>query len=379
MHDDQLREQFTRWAQPLRTARPPALPVIRRRARRRTARRAAVSGLAVMGVVAAIALPGFPWTGHGPGAPVTTTPWPSGPAARGVPPYAVTLGSGGTASVVDMATGKVLGKVGRPVARSSFAWVAAADDRTFVLADQATASDRFYLLRLTAGGKPGRLTTLNVRPLHDAQIYGMAVTADASKLAVAWQNYPAGPFASHIDVTTLATGATHAWTSALGGALSLSWAGDHALAFEWQDTSRPARSGVRLLDTNTAAASPLASSLLIPASTRTATLSSPSNPLISQDGSTLFATMAAGAAGTKTSMVRFSARTGTLQAVLTRPAGTSQAQWYCGVLWADPRGRHILIQCGATQASIDGTHTTPIHLHQLIPASPIGYANTFAW
>jgi hypothetical protein len=64
MHDDQLREQFTRWAQPLRAARPPALPVLRRRARRRTARKAAVSGLAVMGTVAAIALSGFPWAGR---------------------------------------------------------------------------------------------------------------------------------------------------------------------------------------------------------------------------------------------------------------------------------------------------------------------------
>jgi hypothetical protein len=52
---------------------------------------------------------------------------------------------------------------------------------------------------------------------------------------------------------------------------------------------------------------------------------------------------------------------------------------FCGVLWTDPHGRHLLTQCGTTQASIDGGHRTPIHLHQLIPASPIGYTNTFAW
>jgi hypothetical protein len=52
---------------------------------------------------------------------------------------------------------------------------------------------------------------------------------------------------------------------------------------------------------------------------------------------------------------------------------------YCGVLWTDPHGRHLLTQCGTTQTSIEAGHRTRIHLHQLIPASPIGYANTFAW
>jgi hypothetical protein len=372
MHDDQLREQFTGWARPLQAARPPALPVIRRRARRRTARRAAVSGLAVMGAVAAIALSGFPRIGH---APVPAI------RGRGVPPYAVVLDNGGaTVSAVDMVTGQVLGKVAAPVAGSDFQWAAAAgDDRTFVLADQSqTLTDRFYLLRLAAGGQPVRLAPLNVPPLHDAQIYGLAVTADASTLAVAWQNYPAAPGRSHIDVTTLATGATRAWTSASGSALALSWAGQHTLAFEWQDNTSSARSGLRLLDTaaTTTATTPLASRLLIPASTRAGLLNSPGDPLISQDGSTIFATMASGA---KTSVVSFSARTGRLEAVLTRPAATGQSPWYCGVLWAGPHGRYLLTQCGATEASIDHGHYTRIHLRRLIPASPIGYANTFAW
>ena len=132
MHDNDLGEQFTRWAQPLRAAQPPALPVIRRRARRHTAR-TAVSGLAVIGAVAGIALSGFPRASQVPSAAAI--------AGGGPPPYAVVLehSTGGqAASVVDMGTGKVLGRVATPVARSDFEWVAAAaDDRTFVLADQS--------------------------------------------------------------------------------------------------------------------------------------------------------------------------------------------------------------------------------------------------
>lgn len=331
--------------------------------------------------------------GSGGGGPVIRSPVASAPATAattpaahatsgvaavpGVPRYAVVLehGTGGGASVLDMITGKVAGEVAVPIARSEWEWVAAAsDDRTFVLAGQSQAVLRFYVLHVGADGTPGRPVQLDVPWLRGSQIYGMALTADAAKLAVAWQNNPAGPVSSHISVTTLATGATRTWTSPAGSAVAVSWAGDRTLAFDWQDTGSQARSGVRLLDTAAAGPSPLNSRLLIPASTRTATLSSPGDPLITQDGSTLFVTMAA---GTTTAIASFSARSGKLRAVLTQPA--AQSQWYCGVLWTDPHGRYLITQCGTIQASFDGTRYTQIHLHQLIPASPVGFANTFAW
>lgn len=372
MRDDQIREQFARWAEPLQAVPPPALPVLRRRARRRTVGRAAISSLAVMGAVAAIALSGFPYAGHAASAV---------PTAPGVPRYAVTLehSTGGqAASVLDMDNGNVTGTIATPVARSDWEWVAAAsDDRTFVLAGQSQALVyRFYLLHLAANGKPGRLTLLDVPPLHGSQIYGMALTADASRLAVAWQNNPTGPVTSHISVTTLTTGATRTWTSAHGGALNVSWAGDSTLAFEWQDTDGLARSGLRLLDTAAAGTDPLASRLLVPASTRTAALSSPGDPLITPDGSTLFATMAS---GTRNAIVSFSVRSGKLEAVLLPATSSGQGLSYCGILWTDPHGRHLLIQCGTVQASIEGNRYTPVHLHELIPASAVGFANTFAW
>jgi hypothetical protein len=155
----------------------------------------------------------------------------------------------------------------------------------------------------------------------------------------------------------------------------VSWAGDRTLAVYWEDNDRQARSGLRLLDT-AGGTNLLASRLILPASTRTATLSFLGNPLITQDGSTVLATMTPGA---KTVIVSFSARTGKLQAVLTPPASAGQSQWYCGILWTDSHGRYLITQCATTQDSIEGTHTTRIHLPQLIPASPIGPANTFAW
>jgi hypothetical protein len=376
MHDDQIREQFDRWAQPLRATLPPPVAVLRRRARRRMAGRATFSGLAVAGAVAAVALSGVPRLGH----PVT-------PAVVGVPTaprYAVTLAhstGGQSAVVLDMTTGKITGRIATPVARSDFEWVAAAaDDRTFVLADQTQSLVyRFYLLHVTASGKPGRLALLEAPPLRGSQIYGMALTADASKLAVAWQNNPIGPVSSHISVTTLSSGATRSWTSAQGSALEVSWAGDRMLAFDWQDTARQARSGVRLLDTAAAGTNPLSSRLLIPASFHTATLDAPGNPLITQDGSTLFVTMATGAGGTETVVARFSARTGRLEAVLTPAAPPSQSQWYCGILWTDSRAKLVLAQCGTAQVSIANGHSTRIHLRHLIPASAVGWSNTFAW
>jgi hypothetical protein len=373
MRDDQLREHFDQWAQPLRTAAPPALPVIRQRARKRTAGLTAVSGLAAAGAAAAVALSGFPWAGAAPSGMT---------AAPGVPPrYAVTLAhdiGGRPASVLDMTTGKVVGKVATPVTNSDFEWVAASGDgRTFVLADESQALVyRFYLLHLAADGKPGRLTQLNVPPLHASQVYGMALTADASRLAVAWQPNPVGPVSSHVSVTTLATGVTRTWTSAQGGALDVSWAGDRTVAFDWQDTGQQARSGVRLLDTAAPGNDLLNSRLLISAGTRTGTLSSPGNALITQDGSTVFATMGA---DDKDAVVSFAAGSGKLKAVLTPavPAGPSPA--YCGILWADPHGRHVILQCNTVQASVEDGRSTPIRLHQLIPAPATGFANTFAW
>lgn len=418
MQDDDLREQFARWSQPLQAARPPEMSVLRRRLRRRGIRQAAASATIALGVAAAvvIALPLIGPAGRpgpvtvGP-APHSATPAPLSPeptpgsvppaphstpasvapsvgavrpvslAGSGVPPYVLLAGKlGAPARVLNAVTGRLTGQVSPP-AGADLLWAAAAgDDRTFAVAAQAGQQIRFYLLRLDSGGRPGPLTSLPVPALHVAQIYGMALTADASKLAVAWQNQPAGPVTGHIAVTTLATGATRTWSSAQGGALTLSWAGTATLAFDWQDDTRVARSGIRLLDTSKVGTSPLDSRLLIAASTRTRTLQSPSLQLITQDGSTVIAGMAGGPQLDQVAIVRFSARTGQLQAVLVPASPVSgSSPSYCGALWASPDGHRLLTQCGTTQYLTTGNHTAPITSPRLIRASPVGWAGTFAW
>ena len=151
------------------------------------------------------------------------------------------------------------------------------------------------------------------------------------------------------------------------------------LAIDWQSPTEQPLSGIRVLDTARYGANPQHSRLVVPQTLRAGPLSSPGSPVLSQDGTVLFASLATGPHGTQTVISRFSARSGRLAAVLTRPGGAGPAAHYCGVLWASPDGHHLLIQCGSAQGSVTGDHYTPIHLPRLFPAAPVGSANTFAW
>jgi hypothetical protein len=60
MNDDELREQFIRWASPLRIAPPPAVSMIRSRAGRRRSRILAAIGSALLSfVIAALIIIGI--------------------------------------------------------------------------------------------------------------------------------------------------------------------------------------------------------------------------------------------------------------------------------------------------------------------------------
>src|SRR5579863_108480 len=157
MQDEDLREQFSEWARPLRAAVPPAVSVIRRRARRRTARLAtacvtAVAVLAAGGTLASREVGGRQ-------APAATSrvlsAWPrlgqlpAADAGAAVAPYYVAVSSdGSSAGVWDAATGKELATIAAPNEQSGqvrystmFTSIAAAgDDRTFVLAAIANSN-----------------------------------------------------------------------------------------------------------------------------------------------------------------------------------------------------------------------------------------------
>ena len=369
MQDDQIRKEFSTWARELRSTAPPPLALLRRRARRRTAGRAMIAGVAAAAAaVAFIALPR-------PGAPAAQPG-----LVHGAPPFAVVLAQDGRqVSVLDMATGTERGQRNAP-GGGRFSWIAAAgDDRTFVLIDQTGNSiNRFYLLRLNGAGHPARLSALPIPPLHTFEVFGLAVSADGGELAVAWQNAPGIRPSNGMEIASLATGARHASSWPSSAAFTLSWGGNRMLAFDWQSPTGQPRSGIRVLDTGRYGANPRRSRLVVPQTVQASQLS-PGNPLISQDGTVLFASLATGPHGTQTVIARFSARSGRLQAVLTKPGGAGPAAHYCGVLWASPDGHHLLTQCGSAQGSVTGDHYTPIRLPRLFPASPVGSANTFAW
>jgi len=299
---------------------------------------------------------------------------PAANAAPGVPPYFVALAfqrEDEPAVVTDALTGKVLAVVHPPGSATRFTGAAAAaDDRTFVLATQGqpnAPANRFYELRLGPTGHARPLLQLPVPAHADGDAFAMS--ADGSKLAIATSKAQT----AGIEIVSLATGAMRLWKAPSGQATDLSWAGNRFLAFEWRDGSRSprvarARSGVRLLDTAAHGGDLLASRLIIhqAAHTRLRNYTSLAYPLISADGSTLFATVLwGGPDNPRAEVVEFSARTGQALMVVAPARGESGMGSWCGALWTDPSGIHATAICAA-QGRINNGHFMPAKLH--VPA-----------
>lgn len=206
---------------------------------------------------------------------------PQRPAARpaAIPPYYVVvppprtgLGPAGAALVRATATGRLLATVRLPDGGSFSAVAAAGDDRTFVLAarvapgfrlaGQATPRTpaagphpgapalRFFRLALGPGGTAPRLSALRLQPPSGADLTGLALTPDGTRLAISLQLGGR----SAIEVFSLGRGQVRAWAGTApppvqagvpGGSWihGLSWASDDR-TLAYQD-----RFHVRLLDT----------------------------------------------------------------------------------------------------------------------------------
>ena len=309
-------------------------------------------------------------------------PLPKGDAGLRAAPYFIQIFDG-RAQVIDSATGKVTAIIGRSRAGYLTGAAAAGDDRTFVLAAELSATSqlltRYYELRLDDGGIPGPLWPLAVPPMSGQQL-PFAVSPDGSELAVSDPG-AIPPARGQIVVVSLATGTARAWRASVpGGAESLSWAGDSLLAFDWMNPWRrnPAtdpHAGVRLLDTSAPGRSLLAASrLLIPASARLGSYTGVYNPLITADGSKLFAAMEAGSSH-KVVVAEFSARTGHLQRAVTAPATESGQGAWCGAVWTDPSGQHALAACYLL-FKVDHGRFTRVWLRS--PGTSAG-GNSFAW
>jgi hypothetical protein len=364
MHDNDLRELFDEWARPMRDVKPPAVSVIFKRKRRRTVRIAgsSVASVAAIAVVASLvgtSLSGAPKPTHHVSATPTTAP----------PYYVAVIDSGRSVGVWDSVTGKRVGSVRAPVETSVagqryhtvFTAVAAGSGRTFVL--DATINNNttvempsgLFELHLAADGSPDSLQPLTRVRLHQGRIgrwitpvTSVALTADGSELAIATSTYH-GEIAgrSRIEVVTLATGATRTWTSKgqVVNFSSLSWAGDSTLAFVCDGTGGAA---VCVLSTTGQGGHIYTSHPLISSSVSYHGFGFPIAPMITPNGSDIYAALQGGSA---IRLVEFSARTGRpLRVVISAQPNYNG---YCGVLWSDPSGQHLTASC--TWGSLTGT------------------------
>jgi hypothetical protein len=388
MNDQDLREQFETWAQPLHNAVPPPTSVIERRATRRRARigAACAAGLAVA-VVTAVLL----FTGgiSGQGEPGHPAPPLRGRGAYLFPPdspYLATLSpDGGRMAVRNAATGAAL-SVLRPQHRGdAFTRVAASqDDRLFIVAEQASRTGKasFFAVRLTPHG---RLNSVQNVPWASvsAQIYGIAVSPDDSAFAVATM-----PLSGLARARVQVFGIDHQrgpleWTSP-GGAGALSWADNGTLAFDWQGASGSG-SGLRILHvpaTGSGTRSLLgASRLAVPAPqyvgrARTGSWAQ-GTPQLTEDGKTVLWDVSA---GRTTQLDEFSAATGRLLRRFPMGGqGAGHSTAYCGVLWASRTGDSVLTQCARDQEWISRGRVHKVRLALTIPDSMVGERNTFAW
>lgn len=255
----------------------------------------------------------------------------------------------------------------------------AGDDATFVLA-AGTSHTRFYQLTLWDEIAANSLIPLPVPPIATPDT-PFAVSADGSQLAL---GLPARGGTARIMVVSLVTGSTSTWTSPDPGQVTgLSWAGNTTLGFIWtasapQGQRAASRSGLRLLDTARPGTGLLSSRPLIPASVSFGGFSGIHDPLFSQDGAVVFATMTSHAGGDARAVVaEFSGVTGRPLRLVTPAAGESGYGTWCGPLWTDPSGRGALAACQA-QGTIRDGRFTPIDLHFPAPNFSAG-TNFFAW
>jgi hypothetical protein len=407
-----LHAQLSDLVRPVNNLPIPDIRVLRRRARRREMRRA-VMAATITAVVAVIAVgvtaAGLPGTGRPAGGRPVASPailthggWrPAGPApaanaSPAVAPYIVIPGWGGqgTAQVRNIFTGRTMATI-QPLAGQYVVGAAAAgDDRTFVLQaevggqrqvvngrkvgpPQNPTTIAFDELRLGADGRPRSLVTVLTVPVRDA-ISGFAISQDASMLAFA------NPNSSGFETVSLATGTHRSWAPVDGGTVapySLSWAGDHTLAFEWSagNNRHPPGLGIRVLDVSARGNLLQASRLVVPYGQYCrARGACQDGQLLTADGSKVLVTVvvAVGQDYADT-VVEYSVRTGQPLAEVVRTTRTPYAGPPCVPLWTDPSGAQVISFCGGHGERYGPDYLGPVTLHP--PMYGLNFGALFAW
>jgi hypothetical protein len=298
-------------------------------------------------------------------------PAPAPPASASIPRYYVALTYTSSKSaqieavVGDDRTGSRIAVVTPSASQSFYGVTAAADDRTFVLANYSAAEKEttWYLLRITPGAAhPAQLTKLPIKPLA-AQVNGLALSPDGRELAVMWRTATTPTNAvTQLAVYSLSSGAVlHTWNTPgpnnnmLGvgaNGVDLTWVnGDRNVDFLWSVSDKDT---IRALDVTAAGQDLMADSRLVmrvPAST-----APPATVFKDPCASSLIAsdrTVICGATGVSDksadscsavppSFVSYSLATGKQLKVLYRYQGECQTE-QTEVLWTDPTGNHVLV------------------------------------
>jgi RNA polymerase sigma-70 factor, ECF subfamily len=380
LQENELRDQFEEWAEPLRATPAPAVAALRSRIRRRTARTAVATGsaLAIVGLVAGLLVAGGSGKPGGPGLQAAGSAYPAPPGQ----PFVFVNSSATFVDVGDVpaapaelrnaATGKVI-KVLRPVRSgvSFSAATAAPGDRLFVLAQQdSDGTLSFAEVRIGASGKAGALRqVLPDLPMPaGTQVASMVVNAPGTRLSFAACS-PTGLSSGRLVVYNLQTGTLiGSWPVASSSCASSQFLGDGNNMVASIGTGHN-----RLVDTTTPfhpGSSLLADSRPYGVVGAFATLTQDGN--IGMD--------AVGGNGGRALLVEVSAASGkVLRRIPIGPSSAANGPYFCGVLWASANGHEVRTQCGTTQLVIVGGHATRIRLAWLLPGNNASGGNEFAW
>jgi hypothetical protein len=304
-----------------------------------------------------------------------------GPAAK-PPPYYVAISFNAARHMIAVVratgTGAVIARVQVPRSATDFAGVtAAADDRTFVL--EATSRGRasrptFYRLRIDPGARLAadrtRLTPLGLRlPAHGSGVLGMALSPDGKSLALV--DGPGAPTANRLVIYNLNTDASHSWVDRgcqneciIGGSVVpefmniLSWTADGRQLGFVHLTGTARHPQFRLLYLTATGDNVLADSR--PVTLRAApgvlrgvaprdtfwpsTLITPDGKSIIVDAQLIQGGSDQGSAPPRPpELLRYSARTGALQAVVGVPPASAGLGSPAQVTWSSPDGSTILV------------------------------------
>ena len=372
--EDRLRDELSQLAA---LAQPETIRPLRHLASRRrgaaarflapAAAMVAVAAVAIAGAVIARTLP------HRGAAPVPATPElvRSGAVPRF---YVLAYQSfeGGKvvtyAAVHSTATGRTLARVILPGSGNAGPSITGADDgRTFVVTETnmtTRVQSIVWLLRLqvSASGRSIRVTRLPVHVPSRMVVDDIALSPDGTRVVMTAQWDCGTQRCQHegIRVVDLATGAVTVWSTHVDGApFNGSWAGNRAVAFEWQPAAHGQAAAYRVLPLSGAATADLLLASEPIASPPTEPNSYVPNALVTPDGKTVITSEVTPLFhGTVALIVALNARTGHLERTLytvSTPDQSGILDQECNVLSLGPGGQHPLVDCfNKIGALVDG-------------------------